>query len=177
MRICLPPAGPIELPDATVEFLRRHAQLGFALETGGVLAGFLRRDDVWVVSHPMQPSPRNRAGRFWLKRHRGDAQKFVEDAYYETGGIVNYLGEWHTHPEPTPSPSSDDRQMFRGLLQTSRLEIQFLVGVIVGTTGTPAISEGGQGFHSKLADFKPLQHFRESGHFRFYLPRLRGRVS
>ena len=135
MRICFRLTGPVELPSSAMNFLRRYAQLDSTPETGGVLAGFLRQDDVWVLSHPMRPSPRNRANRFWLKRHRGDAQKFVEEVYSETGGLVNYLGEWHTHPEPTPSPSSDDRKMFRDLLRTSRLEIEFLIGVIVGTSG------------------------------------------
>ena len=136
MRIHLQPAGYIELPAATIDFLRQHVQLGPAPETGGVLAGFLRVDDVWVISHPMQPSPRNRAGRYWLRRHRGDAQKFVEKVYKASGGIVNYLGEWHTHPEPTPSPSVEDRKMLQDLLSTSLLEITFLIGVIVGTSGS-----------------------------------------
>lgn len=135
MRVSFRLTGPVELPEATVNFLRGHVQPDAAPETGGALAGFLRQDDVWVLSHPMRPSPRNRAGRTWLKRHRGDAQKFVEEVYTETSGLVNYLGEWHTHPEPTPSPSKDDRKMFRDLLRTSRLEIRFLLGVIVGTSG------------------------------------------
>ncbi len=151
MRIYLDPAGPVELPAATVEFLRRYVQLGSALETGGVLAGFLRKDDVWILSHPMQPSPRNRAGRHWLKRHRSDAQKFVDKVYQETGGLVNYLGEWHTHPEPTPSPSLEDRKMLQDLLRTSRLEIRFLIGVIVGMSGSLCVwSQGLNGAPSSV---------------------------
>jgi integrative and conjugative element protein (TIGR02256 family) len=83
----------------------------------------------------MPPSPSNRGGRFWVKRHRGDAQRFVENIFKETDGIVNYMGEWHTHPEPAPTPSGSDRKMMADLLRTSRLEIRFLIGVIVGTSG------------------------------------------
>ncbi|HCZ9268877.1 TPA: Mov34/MPN/PAD-1 family protein [Vibrio alginolyticus] len=26
-----------------------------------------------------------------------------------SGGTVNYIGEWHTHPEDFPKPSQQDR--------------------------------------------------------------------
>jgi len=135
MRLSFKITQPIDIPESTVQFLRGYRQSAIALETGGALAGFLRKDDIWVISHPMAPSPRNRAGRFWVKRHRGDAQKFVEGVFRETDGIVNYIGEWHTHPEPVLTPSGKDRKMIADLLRTSRLEIRFLIGVIVGTSG------------------------------------------
>jgi integrative and conjugative element protein (TIGR02256 family) len=136
MRLCFKITRPIDFPETTIQFLRSYCQSPTSCETGGVLAGFLRKDNIWVVSHPMPPSPRNRAGRFWVKRHRGDSQKFVENVFKATDGIVNYIGEWHTHPEPVPTPSGKDRKMIDDLLRTSRLEINFLIGVIVGTSGT-----------------------------------------
>ncbi|HTX67171.1 MAG TPA: Mov34/MPN/PAD-1 family protein, partial [Opitutaceae bacterium] len=88
-----------------------------------------------VLSHVMPPSPRSRAGLFWFKRHRGDAQIFVNTVFADTGGAANYIGEWHTHPETHPSPSSRDFKMMSDLLKNSRLETSYVIGLIVGDTG------------------------------------------
>jgi integrative and conjugative element protein (TIGR02256 family) len=127
-------AGRIDVPSSTLSILSNHAQLPHQNETGGVLAGY-RNTCSWVISHPMAPSPQNRSGHRWLKRHRIDAQRFIDTVFDESNGTVNYLGEWHTHPVSCPSTSPEDRQMLRDLLRTSVLEIPFLIGIIVGNTG------------------------------------------
>jgi len=84
----------------------------------------------------MPPSSKSKAGRFWLRRDRGDAQKFIEAAFTESAGALNYVGEWHTHPEPTPSPSCKDVKMMSDILKNSQIETSFVFGLILGTTGS-----------------------------------------
>jgi integrative and conjugative element protein (TIGR02256 family) len=127
--------GKIEVPREVVTYLRRHCQKPRTPETGGALGGYFRKGGTLVVSHVMPPSPRNKAGFAWLKRHRGDAQIFVNAVFADSGGAANYIGEWHTHPEPHPTPSGRDFKMMEDLLKRSKLEIGFLVGLIVGDTG------------------------------------------
>lgn len=135
MNITSPRFGRIELPDAVIDYLIRFKQPHTAPETGGALGGYFRRDNTLVISHVMPPSQRSEAGFSWFKRHRGDAQIFVNTVFTDSGGAANYAGEWHTHPEPFPEPSGHDRKMMKDLLKRSKLEIDFLVGVIVGNTG------------------------------------------
>jgi integrative and conjugative element protein (TIGR02256 family) len=134
MKIDFKLIGAVEIPHSTWDFWWQHRQRENANETGGVIAGF-RENGVWILSSPMPPNSKNKAGRTWLKRDRESAQEFVNEAFKRNDGRINYLGEWHTHPEPHPNPSCDDFKMLKDLLRTSKLEIDFLMGVIVGDTG------------------------------------------
>lgn len=127
--------GHIELQPQIIAYLQSYRQRPGTSETGAALGGYFRSDGTLVISHVMPPSPRNKAGPFWLKRHRGDAQTFVNTIFADTKGAANYVGEWHTHPEEIPYPSPLDFKMLADLLKNSRLEIPFLIGVIVGDTG------------------------------------------
>lgn len=125
----------LEIPGSVVAYLRRYCQPRSSPETGGALGGYFRKNGNLVVSHVMPPSPRSKSGLFWFKRHRGDAQVFVNSVFTDTEGAANYIGEWHTHPEPHPTPSSHDFKMMSDLLKNSRLETNYLVGLIVGDNG------------------------------------------
>ena len=124
--------GRLVIPRSSYEALLPFRQIGNRMETGGILAGSCYSTDTWVLSHVMQPSPRDKAGRTWHKRDRRDAQKFVNKVFRKSGGLVNYVGEWHTHPEPHPQPSACDYQMIHDLLRTSRIEMDFLFGLVLG---------------------------------------------
>jgi integrative and conjugative element protein (TIGR02256 family) len=50
-----------------------------------------------------------------------------------TGGEVDYLGEWHTHPESIPSPSGIDQHEWSRLM-SKRGGGSPLVTAIVGST-------------------------------------------
>ena len=43
-----------------------------------------------------------------------------------------YLGEWHTHNELNPTPSPRDKNMIKNMLKDSKMEIDFLILIIVG---------------------------------------------
>jgi integrative and conjugative element protein (TIGR02256 family) len=48
-----------------------------------------------------------------------------------SGGLTRYIGEWHTHPQEDPSPSSIDLDEWRKLAKL-RLDERPLLAVIVG---------------------------------------------
>ena len=127
--------GTVEIHPSVVATLTGYRQRPRAAERGGVLAGCRVAARAWLITHASPPSARSLAGLFWLKRDRGDAQRFIDRVFAETRGVANYLGEWHTHPQANPSPSTADRRMLTDLLANSRLEIDFLFGAIVGTGG------------------------------------------
>ncbi len=134
MKVKFESVGTIVVRAAALQALRGYRQRPRAAERGGVLAGY-RSGRRWVITHVSPPSARSLGGLFWVRRDRRDAQRFINRVFTETNGTVNYLGEWHTHPEAKPTPSACDRKMLSDLLTISRLEIAFLVGVIVGDTG------------------------------------------
>ena len=108
-------------------------------ETGGAIVGFLTTNFSIILSDFMKPSKRNKSGKYWLNRSKEDAQKFVYTKYFSSNGKKNYFGEWHTHPVKLLRTSEFDRQQLADLLNTSKIEIPFLIGVILGNTGTLCI--------------------------------------
>lgn len=58
-----------------------------------------------AVTEPMRGDQQSRA-RFF--RHRKGHQEAIDEAWKRSLGTTAWLGEWHTHPEPDPHPSSTD---------------------------------------------------------------------
>jgi integrative and conjugative element protein (TIGR02256 family) len=51
----------------------------------------------------------------------------VIEAWIRTSGTLDYLGEWHTHPEDTPRPSSIDRQQWHTVCDSTTVAIAFVI--------------------------------------------------
>ncbi len=104
-----------------------------AAEAGGVLLGRHLRDSsaiiVDAVTRPMDGARRAHA-RFHRSQRRHQAA--IDTAWVESEGTCTYLGEWHTHPESIPTPSSVDRADWQRRLLHDRY-IEPLFFVIIGT--------------------------------------------
>jgi len=51
---------------------------------------------------------------------------------------LHFIGDWHTHPEPTPSSSQQDGESMRNLVAESRHVLNAFVLVIVGCNPVPS---------------------------------------
>lgn len=96
-------------PLAVDEMLRFRQDDDEKLEAGGILLGrrLLDSEDV-VVDQVTTPFPSDVRKRFVFIRREQGHQEAVNQAWQESGGTTVYLGEWHTHAEPTPQPSGRD---------------------------------------------------------------------
>lgn len=56
--------------------------------------------------------------------------------YFQQG--LHYVGDWHSHPEDYPSPSSVDLREMQDIFRQSRHELSFMILLIVGRTEFPA---------------------------------------
>jgi integrative and conjugative element protein (TIGR02256 family) len=124
----------VQFGPSALDTIRRHLQLRRdAPEAGGVLLGryIAGTADVVVdaVTEPMAGDRRSRA-RFF--RHRRGHQLAMDAAWSESGRTCAWLGEWHTHPEPDPSPSFVDRIDWRRKLTVDRYE-EALFFLVAGT--------------------------------------------
>jgi integrative and conjugative element protein (TIGR02256 family) len=106
-------------------------------EAGGVLLGrrVIQSNDV-VIDEATEPAPDDSRARFRFFRRAEPAQKAVDRVWANSDGTVNYLGEWHSHPEDVPTPSGLDLSSWRETLVQARFEQDFLLFVIVGRTAT-----------------------------------------
>ncbi|WP_176527971.1 Mov34/MPN/PAD-1 family protein [Bacillus sp. AFS077874] len=100
-------------------------------ESGGILLGKVYKD-VIVVDKISAPSKEDKSGRFHFERNVEKAQEIIKNEWKDSNGERIYLGEWHTHPENMPSPSSDDKKLIKNMLKDSIMEIDFLLMLIIG---------------------------------------------
>lgn len=102
-------------------------------EAGGVLLGrhLLDSRDVVVddVTTPQAADRRSRFGFFRSRRHEALAQ----ERWRQQAGTSAYLGLWHTHPEPDPTPSSVDYRDWQQAVAGDAFEGDRLFFPIVGT--------------------------------------------
>jgi integrative and conjugative element protein (TIGR02256 family) len=134
LRFSRPAEGVVEFAEGALAHLLMHRQLSKgAPEAGGVLLGRLVKGlpDI-IVDHALGPSPQDRRGRFFFFRAKSPAQTLIDQAWQASGQTLNYLGEWHTHPEDDPSPSCIDKRDWSRISARARYEQSSLLFVIVG---------------------------------------------
>jgi integrative and conjugative element protein (TIGR02256 family) len=102
-------------------------------EAGGLLLGRHLKDGshlaVDYLSEPQHGDKRSRFGFFRGKGHQKIAHQFWDDH----NGTCTYLGNWHTHPEPYPTPSITDKYDWTNVLRNDTYEGNHLYFIIVGT--------------------------------------------
>lgn len=103
-------------------------------ESGGQLFGVISRSQVLVL-RATGPYPGDTRGRYSYRSEPMAAQKAIEAMHAE--GLL-YLGEWHTHAENFPSPSTADSGTMDKILRKSILNTNLLVLLIVGRNEGPA---------------------------------------
>jgi integrative and conjugative element protein (TIGR02256 family) len=109
-----------------------------ASEAGGVLLGrHLRDGSAIIVDAVTVPMAGDRRARTRFHRARRRHQAAIDAAWATSDGTCTYLGEWHTHPEPIPTPSVVDRADWRCRLRQDRYT-EPIFFVIVGTTESRA---------------------------------------
>lgn len=102
------------------------------LEAGGILLGCYRGPHVEVLqcTTPMRKDSRTRFG--FVRRDPGH-QRAADGAWRSSGGTINFVGEWHTHPEDHPRPSNIDRNTWAKLMRKRRHDA--LIFLIAGRVG------------------------------------------
>ena len=102
-------------------------------EQGGILVGFYDSlIDSLVISDITYPQSQDVCSRFRFSRKSHGHQSIMDDLWEQSGHRKSYLGEWHTHNQTFPIPSSID---IRNWKKISKREHNFdeKIFVIVGT--------------------------------------------
>lgn len=100
-------------------------------ESGGILLGYRRGNHLHIVS-ATTPQPDDQRMRFRFYRRDLNHQKVAFRQWELSGNTMDYVGEWHTHPEPEPTPSSLDMLEWKKICCARKASMVFL---IVGWTG------------------------------------------
>jgi integrative and conjugative element protein (TIGR02256 family) len=103
-------------------------------EAGGILLGRHLLGVPHVVVDEVTMPSKDDARRFtFFRRSHATHQQIIDARWAASGGTCQYLGEWHTHPEPVPHASSVDMADWRRRLREDVFDGDSLLFVIVGT--------------------------------------------
>lgn len=149
---CLESDGPIViLTDDAIASMIRHRQNSFKdREAGGQLFGRFEGNNTVIVAatEPKAFDTRSRYGFIpnqWLQRLEIKAQ-------HKEG--KHYVGDWHTHPQRVPLPSSADINSMIECFRKSHHELKAFLMVIVGT------AEPQEGFFVCLVDSHSMSRLK-----------------
>ena len=115
------------------EFDTVAAACGERPETGGILMGCYRGDDLEVTSRT-RPGPTDRSSLFSFIRVDRSHQTTAMSAWSATRGTHTWVGEWHTHPHGGVSPSSTDLSSWSRLSRNTQQLMAFVL-VVPGDWG------------------------------------------
>lgn len=122
------------LARTVIEHLDRYRQSGgCSREAGGQLFARFNGGTVRVVraTGPRSTDRRSRVS-FWPDRL---AERLEIRRLFGVG--LNYVGDWHTHPEIVPRPSRTDIESFTEMFRKSHHRLAGFVIVIRGTASLP----------------------------------------
>lgn len=102
------------IAEPVLDEITRLADAFAPLETGGVLVGWRSGGDR-VVAAALGPGPRALHGRHMFIPHDAWQIAAIDRLFALSGGDLDYLGDWHTHPDGIAAMSALDRKTLRKL--------------------------------------------------------------
>jgi len=97
-----------------------------AAEAGGILLGF-RRDTHLHIAMATPPGPLDRRSKFHFYRAGEFHAQIALSQWAKTQETMDYVGEWHTHPEDYPQPSALDLREWRQICRRRNEPMVFVI--------------------------------------------------
>ncbi|MEJ2376114.1 MAG: Mov34/MPN/PAD-1 family protein [Pseudolabrys sp.] len=105
----------------------------FHREAGGQLFARIRGQE-WQIVAATGPRVKDRRSLFSFRPHRASEQDEIFE-HHKQG--LDYVGDWHTHPEEVPSPSSHDLSSIGEVVRRSTHHLPGFLLLIVGRKSFP----------------------------------------
>lgn len=118
-------------PDVLKVFKHYRQRFFWQPEGGGILLG-CRRGKHLEVMIATEPSHKDSRSALSFVREADGHAEFAEQAWRQSEKRIDYLGEWHTHPQRVATPSHVDRHEWRKLI-LQRPKLTPILVVVVGT--------------------------------------------
>jgi integrative and conjugative element protein (TIGR02256 family) len=120
---------------AVLDHFNQYRQNGlWEKEAGGQLFARLQLPKI-IVEEATGPRVCDRRARFAYRPNRVAEQREITTRYARG---LHFVGDWHTHPEPVPKPSSCDIENINEMFSKSAHEMNGFLLVIIGTNPPPS---------------------------------------
>lgn len=108
----------VELTESVLTIVKRYIQKKGQSENGGILlGGYIPSENKYIITTASEPCIYDRKGAAFFVRNKENAQKIIDQCWEDSGGRINYLGEWHTHCYENPYPSFVDKKLLKMVIK------------------------------------------------------------
>lgn len=114
---------PIVIIDEIYQQIRKRRS---GNEQGGILLGYRKENALQITNYTL-PQKWDYASPVLFNRSTRGHKKLAHDEWRRSGRIVDWLGEWHTHPGGVAIPSITDRQSWFRLVRHTKNPMIFLI--------------------------------------------------
>ncbi|MBY5793055.1 Mov34/MPN/PAD-1 family protein [Rhizobium leguminosarum] len=121
------------LPNAISTMLGHRQRRFYSRESGGQMFAKLSSNH-WRIVAATGPRSGDRRGRFHFWPDRRAEQDEI-NRFYDQG--LEFVGDWHTHPEDTPRPSRNDIDSVDNIVRESVHNLPGILMCIVGRNDPP----------------------------------------
>ena len=127
--------GPaLVLADPTLASMTRFQQTGACdREAGGQLFAIFEGSDTLIVE-ATPPKLFDRRTRHRFRPNRILQRREIRHRHRRG---LHFVGDWHTHPEPSPHPSADDLKNMQECFRKSVHDLRAFAMIILGTDPLP----------------------------------------
>lgn len=120
----------LHIASSVINYLADHRQLDSEKSEGGGQV-FAKIDGECIsVRKVSGPYPMDRRARFSFEPDKEIQAKDIR-SFFRKG--LHYVGDWHTHPERIPKPSSTDINSMQDSFRRSKHNLDSFILMIVGT--------------------------------------------
>lgn len=122
----------IEYDESVWETFRQHQQKHREAESGGILVGEIYPESSKIIVKKAIVSLKAKRTLYGIRIDMEEMQSKLDFERKESGYTYYYLGNWHTHPEPYPTPSWTDKWTYRKNTKEVELVSNFILFTIIG---------------------------------------------
>ena len=120
-------------PEVVGHFVEHRQQGRIKTELGGQLFAKFVKNEVRVI-RATGPNATDKRGWAWFKPDQRKQNIEIKRLFDDR---LHFVGDWHTHPEREPSPSSWDLESMEDCFRKSRHQLKAFLMVIVGRAAFP----------------------------------------
>lgn len=122
----------ILLPSKIFNEISNNISKNYPNECGGIFVGKIDLQKQCAIIEHMKMPNEIKSTPVFFKRLAAFLNNWLNDVFISSKGELFYLGEWHSHPNGFPIPSSTDLKTLRKIAKSKTLRIETPLLLIVG---------------------------------------------
>lgn len=111
----------VTIQPSALRKIRQLVKSVWFTETGGPMVGYITPDATLVITDIAGPGPRGVCKIYSVTIDGEHSKQFCDQAYANSGGESDYIGDWHCHPSLSLRPSMDDETAMKLMANTAGL--------------------------------------------------------